>query len=164
MADPLFGDPRLPESFWDKVSVADSGCWNWHGYIDKAGYCRVRHDGRTIGAYRRAYTALIAEIAKGLVCDHLCRNRWCCNPAHIEPVTNLENIMRGECYLSSKKRSARTTHCPKGHEYTDKNTRTDPRGYRSCKACHNHRMMIVRRVARRARGAQIRIQSGGKKK
>lgn len=63
-------------------------------------------------AHRRAYREARGAIPEGLVLDHLCRNRWCCNPDHLEPVTNAENILRGE---SPPAKNARKERCPNGH-------------------------------------------------
>ncbi|WP_414654556.1 HNH endonuclease signature motif containing protein [Intrasporangium sp.] len=80
----------------------------------------------------------MGPIPEGLVLDHLCRNRACCNPAHLEPVTIRENILRGE--------PANRTHCPHGHAYTPENTRID-NNMRSCRTCIRERARRRRAVA-----------------
>jgi HNH endonuclease len=69
------------------------------------------------------------------VIDHLCRVRCCVNPDHLEPVTTQENIRRGEVSLVSKSRAASRKHCPRGHFYSEKNTLTKGRKYRTCREC-----------------------------
>jgi hypothetical protein len=83
--------------FWDKVERA-SGCWPWRSSkSDGYGVYSVRCKGlrRNYGAHRLAYRLLVGAIPTGLNLDHLCRNRACCNPQHMEPVTMAENIRRG---------------------------------------------------------------------
>jgi hypothetical protein len=75
------------------------------------GYYRVTlSGGARVYAHRRAYERVHGPIPEGLVLDHLCRNRWCCNPEHLQPVSNMENILRGE---SPPARNARKQCCPK---------------------------------------------------
>lgn len=88
-------------------------------------------------AHRAAYEVFVGPIAEGLQIDHLCRNRDCINPAHLEPVTQRENILRGD---APPARAARKTHCPKGHEYAGYNLCVDPkRGDRQCRTCRNEK-------------------------
>lgn len=76
--------------------VVESGCWLWTGAL-RDGYGRVKFNGSvTQEAHRASYEFHIGPIPEGLVIDHLCRNRSCINPSHLEPVTQGENIRRGE--------------------------------------------------------------------
>ena len=70
-------------------------------------------------AHRFSYELLVGPIAPGLELDHLCRVRACCNPAHLEPVTPLENFRRGYAIAAI---NARKTHCKHGHEFSPENT------------------------------------------
>jgi hypothetical protein len=114
-----------------------SGCWVWLGKRAK-GYGRIKvgsmHDGtrREVQAHRLVYEILIGPIPYGLELDHLCLNRSCVNPDHVEPVTTRENLLRG---TSSPAQNARKTHCKRGHEFTPDNTRLTSRGYRQCRQC-----------------------------
>lgn len=81
----------------DRCSV-DGTCWRWRRRIDRYGYGVATHQGSKWRAHRLAYIAYIGAISDGLVIDHLCRNRWCVNPAHLEAVTNLENLKRGNIF------------------------------------------------------------------
>jgi hypothetical protein len=114
--------------------VDDAPCWLWTGPGNGAGYgiiSRGRASEGKVAAHRAVYELLLAPIPEGLTLDHLCRNRICVNPAHMEPVTMRVNLLRGE---GPSARAARATHCPQGHEYSPDNTYRSKRG-RECKKC-----------------------------
>ena len=127
----------LPGKVRSKIAVAPNGCWEWTGEIINGGYGRfklqqhgVRH---SYMAHRHTYTLLRGEIPAGLQIDHLCRNRKCCNPDHLEPVTPRVNQHRGVGFSG---RNAAKTHCPRGHEYTPENTYVPPKNpRRMCRTC-----------------------------
>lgn len=125
------------ERLLDRVVMIAAGyaseCWDPQYARDVNGYCniKVRPDPRSKKAHRYAYEQMVGPIPNGLVLDHLCRNRWCCNPAHVEPVTQAENVLRGEGWAPRFKAQ---THCHRGHEFTPENTHHGKRG-RSCRAC-----------------------------
>lgn len=125
------GDQRLPESFWAKVKLTESGCWEWTGAVATNGYARLSLMpwGKARTAHRIAYEVLAGPIPTGLDLDHLCRVRWCVNPAHLEPVTRKENLRRGD------HNNRRRTHCRNGHEYTPENTVRPRPGARTCRIC-----------------------------
>ena len=140
---PAFGDGRLPTRFWDKVRVTPSECWVWTATTDY-GYARFRVGSRSdnttrmVRAARWAYEHLIEPIEAGLVIDHLCRNRACVYPAHLEPVTSQENILRGHGMAATR---ARKTHCPQGHPYSGPNLiRWAPHYGRRCRICRRNRL------------------------
>lgn len=124
--------------FWDKVDKrGPDECWEWKGGTCYKGYGRVvgtlpgRND-RRIRAHRVAYTLMVGLIPDGLVIDHLCRNRRCVNPAHMEVVTPSVNTLRG---VGSPALNALKTHCKHGHEFTPNNTDKATGGGRSCREC-----------------------------
>jgi len=135
------GDPRLPERFWDKVvteSVTD--CWLWSGARNPKGYGHfgpgVSVPGSRSGlAHRVSYEALCGPIGVGLQLDHLCRVTRCVNPAHLEPVTPRENVLRSEGVAAFK---ASATHCPHDHAYSEDN-RIQSQPGRSCRECGRRR-------------------------
>ncbi len=76
-----------------QITITDSDCWEWRSLDDK-GYGKVKHNGKTGGAHRYVWSLVHGDPPKDLELDHLCRNRACCNPEHLEPVTAKENIRR----------------------------------------------------------------------
>lgn len=80
---------------WFRKIRDDGGCWIWRGYINRDGYGQVgRVDDRTQPLHRVMYAYFVSEIPPGLELDHLCEQRACCNPWHLEPVTHSENMRR----------------------------------------------------------------------
>lgn len=136
ISDPDFVPPRMSreERFWSKVDkTAGEGCWLWTAAKTPNGYGKVQWKGVTRGAHRVAYLLLVGTIPDGLHLDHVCRVRHCVNPAHLEPVTCRENMMRSPAAPSTL--NANKTHCPKGHPYDEANTLYQSRGKRACRSC-----------------------------
>jgi hypothetical protein len=136
-----------------RVNIAGE-CWEWQGSIQSAGYGKFQQDGLTILAHRASYEAHVGPIPDGLQLDHLCRNRRCVNPSHLEPVTLRENVLRGE---GPSAMQARQTHCIHGHEFTPENTRMKTVGgkwrQRQCCECH--------RITNRAYRARLKASAAG---
>ncbi|MBL7487050.1 HNH endonuclease [Frankia sp. AgW1.1] len=142
------------------LQVRDCGhqtpCWVWTGTIDSHGYGVVTIQGRQHRLHRLVYEAVNGPMprknadGKRIVSDHLCRNRPCANPDHIEPVTDAVNVMRGVSFAPA---NAEKTHCSRGHEYTPENTAADHKGHRVCRKCRRGRgreQDARRRAKRRA--------------
>ena len=132
--------------FWAKVRKTD-GCWEWLGYVNPGGYGRyIDPEQKGWQAHRKAWVLTGRELIAGMELDHLCRNRSCVNPEHLEQVTKQENIRRGDGGRMWRLR----THCPSGHPYDDENTRIY-QGRRYCIACN--RESSRKRYSRRRSGA-----------
>lgn len=118
-------------------SKQEGDCLVWQGGLSK-GYGRVSFKGKYVNTHTIMYQGLIGKIPKGLVLDHLCRNRACCNVKHLEIVSHRENILRG---VGPAAKHAQMTHCINGHEFTPENTlivktsATKWRTWRRCKEC-----------------------------
>ena len=115
----------MSNRFWEKV---DKGvCWQWQGSL-RSGYGLFWSNGQAVSAHRFAYEEQYGEIPLGLELDHLCRNKPCVNPNHLEPVTHAINMSRA--YV---KRNL-TTYCKRGHPMEDAYIRKD-NGKRQCQSC-----------------------------
>lgn len=139
------------------IPEPNSGCWLWLGHVNSQGY--GQHKKRR--AHRESYEIHVGNVPDGLVLDHLCRVRSCVNPAHLEPVTNKENILRGE---SPWALNARKTHCPRGHLLSEDNLRRcfgKNAGNRECKACSRENCARNKRINRMRRKMEAQeIENG----
>lgn len=131
-----------PARFLSRVRTEPDGCWLWTGYVTATGYGRVAVPGRRkLYAHRVSYELHVGPIPVGLTLDHLCRNKLCVRPDHLEPVTLAENIRRAW---------PRRTHCPYGHSLADAYVDRSARGsQRKCRTCHLSRVR-ARHARRRA--------------
>lgn len=125
----------IEERFWAKVAKRPDGCWEWLGARVSRGYGQLGSgmaEPTHVAAHRYSYALHRGPIPPGAELDHLCRNRWCVNPDHLEPVTHRENILRGENHVA---RYARRTHCDRGHPFAGDNLIVRKTGARRCREC-----------------------------
>lgn len=158
------------DAFQSRVLISN-GCWYWTGHVNQKGYGLFWVDGRYVRAHRFAYEYLIGDIPSGLTLDHLCRNRRCVNPAHLEPVSRGENVLRGIGISAENKRK---TTCKHGHELVGRNLYITKSGHRQCLACHRdyfasergHEVgkLIARRYRARLRSKRERSSQSSSRK
>ncbi len=125
-----------------------TGCIVWQGYLYDKGYGQIWIARKKQRVHRVAYELANGPIADGLVLDHLCRNRACCNPKHLEAVTHRVNILRGE---GASALAVAKTHCIRGHELNETNALI-AKGRRQCRLCLKARRRVHRKS--RAKGVQ----------
>lgn len=114
------------------IPESNTGCWIWTGTVLNTGYGQFWDGQKKQLAHRFSYRLYKGEIPKNLCIDHLCRNRWCVNPEHMELVTVGENVLRG---IGITARNKIKTHCSQGHKYTNKSTHWY-KNERVCKNCY----------------------------
>lgn len=136
----------LDERFWSKVKITDT-CWIWTGARNTWGYGHLWAGGqRWVAAHRLAFEQMVGPIADGLTIDHLCRNRACVRPEHMEPVSLRTNILRSPISVFAARAAA--SHCIHGHPLSGDNVYVRPNGTRACRTC--------RRARDRARTPRLR--------
>jgi hypothetical protein len=115
------------ERFLNKINISKSGCWEWSGSKTKGGYGQFIINTKKYYTHRFIYEYYHGQICPDLQIDHLCRVRACCNPTHLEQVTQKENMLRGS--------RPNQTHCKRGHELSGNNLYTDKKKHRTCITC-----------------------------
>lgn len=126
---------ELEKRFYSKIDTVED-CWVWGAFKNPGGYGKFSYEKVSRLAHRISYLIHVGEIPPGLELDHLCRNRACVNPGHLEPVTRSTNIQRGLLPEVLKGLGKNRTHCAQGHIYDEANTyRNKKRSGRACRTC-----------------------------
>lgn len=125
------------ERLMEKTEPGENGCLVFTG-AHTATYGQIWWNRAQHLAHRVAYALLVGPIPEGMVIDHLCSNRSCVNPEHLEPVTQDENVRRSGTPMAT--RQLAKTHCTRGHPYDEANTYVVPKsGHRQCRTCNRWR-------------------------
>ena len=127
MTNEIVGQKILTRFYED-----ENRCWVWVGAVDGRGYGNVKIGQKWFRTHRLSYLIFVEDLIKGLVIDHICRNKLCMNPNHLEQVTQQTNLHRGNTNINKRI-------CKNGHPFDDKNTRYTSSGSRQCRRCHNIR-------------------------
>lgn len=156
----LVMDANDRERFESRYSVDQTtGCWLWHDQLNETGYGMFFIKGKRRRAHRLSYMMHVGPVPGGLGLDHLCRVRNCINPAHLEPVTQRENINRGfwskRGAAASAERRRKKTHCKWGHPLSGSNLYVDVYGKRKCNACAALRQRVAYQAKRKMGRAPI---------
>lgn len=138
------------------TEVDEDGCWIWTKALDRHGYGKfvIARDGdwrngrQTVRPHRLAYELFVGPIPDGMTIDHLCRRRACCNPDHLKPVVNRENIMRG---IGPPARNAQKLTCKYGHLLEGANVYIYTYFGREWRCCRECRRRLSREYQRRRR-------------
>jgi hypothetical protein len=125
----------VKERFLSKFDYVKVGCWNWTGAVTSAGYGNFWDGNKYVGAHRFGYLLWKGDIEHGNHLDHLCRNRLCINPSHLEVVSCRTNVLRWKSFSA---KYSKQTSCLNGHDFTEANTRRY-RGRRYCNQCSRDR-------------------------
>lgn len=140
----------LMEFFLVRIEKTET-CWLWKGFINQKGYGKTRPLGyKNIAAHRLAFELFRGPIPSGLTLDHLCRNRSCVNPSHLEPVTAGENTLRGNTVTGI---NLRKTHCKCGSLFSEKR---DSNGGRVCIVCKRRNDNAYRKRLREKQRAALK--------
>jgi len=142
-----------------RIEESPDGCWLWTGSPGVRGYGRIYLRGAAWQVHRLIYELFVGPIPEGLVLHHRCRNKRCCNPAHLKVVTQAENVALDALACAGSKSRRLKTWCRNGHELSEDNVRwRTRRGKRirvclACEAAANVRRNKRRRLKRAAAAA-----------
>jgi len=158
------------ERLLSRIRIDDNGCWIWTGSLNAKGYGTICLRARHWATHRLLYVAMIGHVATYLVLDHLCRVPACCNPWHLEVVTQAVNIQRADMPSGANHCNGRLTHCKYGHPFSGDNVyyyEVEGHVYRVCRTCaarrtakHRRRRNAALRAARLAQRGIIHPETG----
>lgn len=145
------GRHGLPIRFWASFTEGKAtACWMWEKAYNVHGYARYFRKDRYYAAHRLMYEAFFGKkIEAGMHIDHLCRNRGCVNPHHLEKVTARTNILRG---IGVAAFNARKTHCKNGHEMRGDNVRIYKKRESTTRLCVACSRLAYRRYQNKLKG------------
>lgn len=146
------------ERFFIKVDkngprILKTRCWTWTAYVHKrTGYGRFYFEGKVVEAHSASYRMFVGPVPEGLELDHLCRNRACVRPDHLEPVPHATNMERGTIATVARAKQLAKTHCPQGHPYSGHNliVLKGQGNARRCRTCQNEKRRVGNRTSETA--------------
>jgi hypothetical protein len=142
----------IPNRFWSKVwPCPNTGCWHWGGTIHHTGYGSYWYGYRSVLPHRYIYEVIHGPLPPVMKVDHICRNKSCVNPAHLDAVTQRENIIRGMAPASV---NAAKTHCIHGHPFAGDNLIVRCYGSHPRRCCLECTREIGRRSSKKRRDLQ----------
>lgn len=148
-------DKNGPDGIHSQTGANLGPCWLWTGSKNASGYGMwMETRGGANLVHRWAYRDRFGHLPeKPAELDHLCRTHACCNPDHLESVTRLENVARGNVARSNALRGSLTTQCRQGHAFDEANTAFTSRGWRRCRRCHREQASAARVLRNPFRGS-----------
>lgn len=141
----------IPVTSWNGTA-----CILWGGTIKSNGYGRLSSHGKVYSAHRFVYEKTRGPIPDGLTLDHLCRNKLCVNPDHLEPVTLRVNILRSNGFAA---KNAAKSHCAHGHELSGRNLILRARNGRTERNCRKCGLDVMARERARKKQSQLAVQN-----
>ena len=130
-------DYLIANDWWARVDIGGpDDCWLWRMSCGSHRYGQTWDGKSVLLAHRVAWTLTFGDIPEDITVDHRCRVRRCCNPAHLRLLPNVVN--------AANNGNAIKTHCPRGHEYNERNTQRNRYGHRQCRLCRQMRRRKVR--------------------
>lgn len=140
------------------VAGLNGPCYIFKFGKDGGGYGSVRVNGKKVSVHRYVWQNAYGPVPHGLVLDHRCMVKACCNIDHLRAVTNKVNTTENLCTPPKWKQNAAKTHCHRGHEFSAENTKIDKYGHRSCKACAR---IAMRKHDMKRRGRRRKANGNG---
>jgi len=138
----ILEEEKLKAYLLSKIKKVNN-CWIWQDKsINTSGYAQIKIQKKQVLVHRLSYELFNGKLEKNLVIDHLCRNKLCINPDHLELVTRKENILRG---FGPTAINSRKIACKKGHSLTGYNLIIRKTGNRECRTCKNLRKRIYKK-------------------
>ncbi len=153
---PNVRDLSTHKRFLSRLMPLETGCWAMDG-VDVSGGYRAFHSDIGTLAHRYAYSVYVGPLNESLQIDHLCRNRWCCNPLHLEQVTARVNQLRG---FGASGMNARKKICVNGHPYTQESEVSGKRNRRRCGECEKDQTLKRNRMFK---NTEVRLPDGSRK-
>lgn len=144
----------IPNNVANKLQETDAGCWEWTGHRHERGYGRIVLDKKNVSVHRLLYELFNGPIPDGWVIDHMCENKPCSNPAHLDACTHTDNIER---HWTIHPERDSNTHCSRGHKFDDVGWIIDKQD-RACKKCYKMRQDKYEKERKAMKGKCVKCE------